>query len=260
MWAMAFALYGGCKWLTYRLTTKDRRAPAWPLMWGYLLAWPGMKAAEFVNHDGRTVKTRGIEWALAVAKMIFGSILLWVITSMALQVHPLLGGWVGMIGIVFILHFGLFHLLALAWRQAGINAEPVMRNPLMAKSLADFWGARWNTAFNELAFRFTFRPLRRLTTPVIATLLVFGLSGIIHELVISLPARDGYGLPTIYFLGQGLGVLAERSRLGRELGLGRGLRGWIFTLLVTAGPAFWLFHPPFINHVILPMLTAIGAT
>ncbi len=165
-----------------------------------------------------------------------------------------------MIGIVFMLHFGLFHLLSLAWRRTGVKATPVMQNPLLAKSLADFWGARWNTAFNELAFRFTFRPLRRLTTPAVAMLAVFALSGIIHELVISLPARGGYGLPTLYFLAQGLGVIAERSRLGSAIGLGHGVRGWFFTLLVTASPVFWLFHPPFINHIILPMLTAIGAT
>ena len=33
-----------------------------------------------------------------------------------------------------------------------------------------------------------------------------------------------------------------------------------FTIIITAAPAFWLFHPPFINNVILPMLHAIGAT
>jgi hypothetical protein len=41
--------------------------------------------------------------------------------------------------------------------------------------------------------------------------------------------------------------------------LGRGGRGWLFTFIVTAAPAFWLFHPSFIRNVILPMLHAIGA-
>jgi hypothetical protein len=33
----------------------------------------------------------------------------------------------------------------------------------------------------------------------------------------------------------------------------------VFTALVTAGPAFWLFPPPFVHNVILPMLGVIGA-
>ena len=89
-------------------------------------------------------------------------------------------------------------------------------------------------------------------------LLVFLLSGLVHELVISVPARGGYGLPTGYFLLQGLGVAAEHTRVGRRIGLGHGWRGWLFTMLVTAAPAFWLFHPPFIRNLILPMLKALN--
>jgi hypothetical protein len=85
-------------------------------------------------------------------------------------------------------------------------------------------------------------------------------SGLIHELVISVPARGGYGMPTAYFVLQGLALAGERSSLGRRLGLGRGWRGWLFTMVATAGPAYWLFPPVFVRNVILPMLAAIGAT
>ena len=53
-------------------------------------------------------------------------------------------------------------------------------------------------------------------------------------------------------------MLFEKSRFGRSLGLGRGLRGWLFTMACTAGPAFWLFHPVFVRNVILPILRALG--
>jgi alginate O-acetyltransferase complex protein AlgI len=89
--------------------------------------------------------------------------------------------------------------------------------------------------------------------------MVFLLSGVIHELVISLPARGGYGLPTGYFFLQGLGIASERSQRGRRLGLGAGWRGRLFTMLVAAGPVYWLFPPVFVHRVVLPMLRAIGA-
>ncbi len=49
MWAMAFAIFFGCKWLTWR---KACEAGAQPNLWRsltYLLAWPGMDAGEFLG-------------------------------------------------------------------------------------------------------------------------------------------------------------------------------------------------------------------
>ena len=260
MWAIAFALYAGCKWATCKIAARAHGSPNLSLKLGYLFMWPGMNAAEFFNKNSPCPKPKPIEWFLAISKMALGATLLFSIAHLALPNHPLLAGWTGMLGVIFLIHFGLFHVLALFWRRRGITATPVMQNPVAAGSLANFWGTRWNTAFNELAYRFVFRPLRRRTNFPVATLAVFTLSGLIHDLVISLPARGGYGLPTLYFIIQGLGILLERTRVGITLGLGKGIRGWLFTLLVTAGPVFWLFHPPFIHNVILPMLTAIGAT
>jgi hypothetical protein len=160
---------------------------------------------------------------------------------------------------MFVLHFGSFHLVSLYWRRLGVDAKPLMRNPLRSTSLTEFWGRRWNTGFHELASRFTFKPLRHIVGAGFASLLTFVASGLIHELVISVPVRSAYGLPTGYFVLQGLGIASERTPLGRRLGLGHGWRGWTFTVLVVAGPAFWLFPPPFVRHIILPMLAVIGA-
>jgi predicted DCC family thiol-disulfide oxidoreductase YuxK len=260
MWAFAFALYAGCKWLTFSMARQKSSGANTVRALGYLLAWPGMDAAGFLNDGAKIAKPRPGEWVFAVAKIISGVAVVWFGVRLVLPVNPLLAGWVGMIGIMFILHFGLFHLLSIAWRMAGVNATPVMRDPALAGSLAEFWGRRWNTAFHELVRRFTFRPLAKRAGVTVATLVVFLLSGLVHELCISLPARGGYGLPTAYFLIQGLGVVAEHTTFARWLGLQRGVRGWLFTLFVTVAPAFWLFNPTFIRNVILPMLHAIGAT
>ena len=259
MWAMAFALYAGCKWLTYREARVRGVASDRLRALGYLLAWPGMDAEAFLGGTDRPAQPHPSEWIAAALKTLLGATLIWVVARTAVPVNPLLAGWLGMAGLVFVLHFGTFHLLSLGWRSIGVNAMPVMKNPLRSSSLAEFWGRRWNTAFHELATRFTFRPLRPIVGPASATLLVFLVSGLIHELVISIPAHGGYGLPTGYFVLQGLGVAGERTRLGRRVGLGRAWRGWLFTVVVAAAPAFWLFPPPFVRNVILPMLAFIGA-
>jgi alginate O-acetyltransferase complex protein AlgI len=134
-----------------------------------------------------------------------------------------------------------------------------MNRPLRSTSVSEFWGRRWNAAFNDLAVRLVFRPVARHSTVFAATLIAFAVSGLIHELVISLPAGAGFGLPTAYFLFQGLGVLVERSPAGKRLRLGGGIPGWGFTMLIVAGPAFWLFHPPFVRQVIVPFMKAIGS-
>jgi predicted DCC family thiol-disulfide oxidoreductase YuxK len=259
MWTMAAALYAGCKWLSYRDAGSHGLVASPVRTLEYFLAWPGMDAVAFLSRSSGERRPAGSEWIAAALKTAFGAALIWIVARTALPDRPMLAGWLAMTGVIFVLHFGVFDLLSLAWRRAGVNATPVMRNPLRSTSLADFWGRRWNTAFHELATRFSFEPLRSRVGASAAALFVFLLSGIIHELVISLPAHGGYGLPTGYFVVQGLGIAGERSSRGRRFGLGRGWRGRLFTVLVAAGPAYWLFPPPFIHRVMLPMLAAIGA-
>jgi D-alanyl-lipoteichoic acid acyltransferase DltB (MBOAT superfamily) len=170
-----------------------------------------------------------------------------------------LRAWVGMIGLVFLLHFGLFHLLSCTWRAAGVDAKPLMNWPVLAESVSEFWSKRWNLAFRDLTHRFLFRPLAARGFARLGLAVVFVFSGVVHDIVISLPAGGGYGLPTAYFLIQALALFAERSRLGKRIGLGKGVTGRLFTAIVLIGPACGLFHPWFANEVILPFLDVIGA-
>ena len=259
MWVMAVALFIGAKWLTIsRWVFSKGRARRHRLL-TYFFLWPGMNPRAFcANGSVPTPPTR--EWILAGAKTLSGVVLVWFGARFFGASHPLVTGWAGMIGLVFLLHFGAFHLLSLIWRALGINAMPIMQSPGSATSLARFWGGNWNVAFSELMQEHIFKPMARRLGARRALFAIFLISGLLHELVISLPARGGYGLPTLYFAIQGLGLLLEHSNRGRDRGLGSGWKGWCFVALVSGAPAFWLFHPTFIHNVILPMLHAIGAT
>jgi predicted DCC family thiol-disulfide oxidoreductase YuxK len=290
MWLMTGAIFLGCKWLTFSHARRQIVHVPLGRALAYFFLWPGMDAEKFLRppaHKNLTALSRQVlrelqggerrtvsgaseepsgklpdragtipalpdkdaNITIAIATIFLGAMLLFGVARFAHQ--RLFAGWIGMTGIVLILHFGLFHLLAIGWRNAGRDAEPIMDAPLCSKTVSEFWGRRWNAAFNRLALDFVFRPLARRRGTTIATLAAFLVSGLIHELVISLPAGADYGLPTAYFLLQGIGILTERALPQ--------IRGQIFTIVITALPVFWLFHPPFVRNVILPFMKALGA-
>jgi alginate O-acetyltransferase complex protein AlgI len=218
-----------------------------------------MDPEAFLDSRKRVAMPELRDWVWAFCKTTLGILLLWVVARRVPAQYALLRGWIGLFGLIFLLHFGSFHLIALFWQKLGINAEPIMAKPILSRTLSEFWGKRWNLGFRQLAYELIFRPLHRKIGAPAASLMVFLASGLIHGLVISLPARGGYGLPTAYFVLQGLGVTLERSALGRGLGLQHGFPAWTFMFIVTAAPAFWLFHPAFVLRVILPFMHAIHA-
>src|SRR5208282_5680361 len=208
MWALAFSIYFGLKWLSWwrarnRIPHAEWRSAA------YLYAWPGMDAEAFLGEGPAVLLPRGRDWFVALSKTMLGAILFWGVAR-AMPGSPLARGWVGMIGLILLLHFGSFHVIALFWQWLGVNAQPIMTSPLRSTSLSEFWGKRWNLGFRQLSYDLVFRPNQGRVGVWPATFLVFVLSGVIHDLVISLPARGGYGLPTGYFVLQCLGVGVER--------------------------------------------------
>ena len=257
MWLLAASVYAMCKALTW-WTTKDARAPRWKHV-AYLLAWPGMDAAAFLESRTVTSSCQTTEWIRAALNFVLGAVLVFMGARRIPAGDTLLVGWMGMTGFVLILHFGAFHLLSCALRRFECSANPLMNRPLASTSLAEFWGRRWNTAFRDLTHRFLFRPLASRFGPRTAALAGFALSGLVHDLVISLPAGGGYGGPTLFFAIQGLAVTVERSRDGRRVGLGHGLIGRLFVFITLVGPLGLLFHRPFIVGVINPFMQAIGA-
>lgn len=259
MWSLAAAIFFACKWITWSQAAAPLARVPIARSAAYLFLWPGMDAGAFLLARSPSRVPAAREWLFAAAKALMGAALLWGAARCVPSGRPLLRGWTGMLGLIFLLHFGAFHLAALAWRAAGIPAEPIMRMPIAARSLGEFWSVRWNRGFNDLAHRHLFLPAQRQLGVACATLLTFVASGLVHDLVISVPARGGYGLPTLYFLLQGLGVLLERSRLGRRTGLRRGVRGRAFALIIAAAPAYWLFHPAFVRRVMIPFMQAIKA-
>lgn len=253
MWTLAVVIFLACKWLTW-LMTEPTSAPLW-LHIGYWLAWPGLDAPGFLKSARTRSATRPTcgEWLFAASKTVAGLGILFGLARLVPSILPYWQGWVGMIGLIMSLHFGSFHLLSCAWRSIGIEARPLMNWPLVSTSASEFWGRRWNTAFRDLAHRFLFRPLTRRVGPRGAILGGFLFSGIVHDVVISIPAGGGYGGPTLFFVIQACVLLIERRWTSQPL------VGWFVTMSVLVLSVVLLFHPPFVEGIIVPFLHALFA-
>ena len=240
MWFLA-----GLLWLALKLILLPEATRLQQVLW---FAWPGTDERAFFAGRSKGSDNDGIA---GVANILIGVGLFgWGV--MMVDATPIAGAWLAMAGIVFLLHFGTFRILAGLFRCRGIEARPIMDFPLIANSLSDFWGNRWNRGFNVPARRHLFLPLVRTRGVTWATMAVFAVSGLLHEVVISLPAGGGYGLPSIYFLIQGLGALVERH-------IDSPMLKRVFTCVVLLLPVALLFHPPFIHNVMLPFLETASA-
>lgn len=259
MWTMAVIIYAGCKWITWQ-HAPVRDARAWKHA-AYLLAWPGLDATSFLAEGpaSNVFACRSLEWLAAVGRLTLGVVLLFAVARNLPPQHPYVVGWIGMIGLVLILHFGIFHLLSCWWRGMGIPARPLMNRPLVSTSLSEFWGHRWNTAFRDLTYPFVFRPSASMCGARWGIVIGFLFSGVVHDLVVSVPAQGGYGGPTAFFAMQGVAMVIERSSFGHQIGLGSGWTGRLFAGAVLVAPIGLLFHRPFVVGVIIPFMRALGA-
>src|SRR5687768_14438989 len=126
MWSLAAAIYFLCKLWTVHFAFARGLRPTIAETLSYLLLWPGMNAVGFLRSGvERSVPAR--EWLPPLGKALLGAILLWGVPRCV--ANPLLAGWIGMVGLILMLHFGLFGLLALGWQRLGRQAPLLMKRP-----------------------------------------------------------------------------------------------------------------------------------
>ncbi|MEM7699547.1 MAG: DCC1-like thiol-disulfide oxidoreductase family protein [Verrucomicrobiota bacterium] len=247
MWLLAGAIWIGFKWMGLLAAGGWREVNVL-----YYLFWVGTDAKPF-RHDAEIKHSEYSSISDVVLPVIFlivGTILFFTLDSWVTNPYAL--GWIGVVAMLMVLHFGSFALLSASWNAFGFPVQPIMNAPWAAKQLGEFWGPRWNRAFSDWARINLFRPLVRKFGILGGTMAGFFASGLAHELVISFPARGGWGLPTIYFLLQGLFIIAQRKWSAL-------LENRFVTLAIVLLPApFLLFHPPFVDRVFAPMVRAIS--
>jgi hypothetical protein len=235
-----------------------------PVQWLlFAAAWPGMRPAIFRTLGGPPLRDSWATLLKGVVHLVIGAALIalaacvWHLwrSELSENVARIVATILLLPALSLVAHFGLFNVAAGLWRRFGVDARPLFRTPLLARSLSDFWGRRWNLAFSEMTAIGVYRPLSSALGKTTGMAGAFVCSGLLHEVAISLPVLWGFGLPSLYFVLHGSLVLLER-RLERRGG-GVATWGWlahVWVLLWLAGPMAMLFHPPFLRGCIWPLI------
>ncbi|BDS08962.1 hypothetical protein NT6N_40020 [Oceaniferula spumae] len=208
----------------------------WPRWFAFTILWFGMDPTPFAAEKRklRWKKDAMIGLSFLLVGLALSTVVAYMPTdSILIMFVPMSLGF----------HYGALRLLTAFWRMQGIAVRPLFRNPLLSRGLADFWAKRWNLSFSQMMARAVQRPLVSRLGKRPALFAVFLVSGLLHELAITVPVQSGYGLPTLYFILHGLVVLIEKPSW--PLWFSRAL-----ALLLVAAPLPFLFPPVFTENVI----------
>ena len=142
--------------------------------------------------------------ALGVAA---GIILLRVLFRIDWGGRPFLAEHVSKVAAFFLAVLSGLALAAASWRLLGGMARDYMANPVAARTPADFW-RRYNRNMHQFFLKDVLVSAGGLRHPARATLVVFGLSALIHEYLFSIAIGRVQGYQTAFFLLQGFAVAA----------------------------------------------------
>jgi hypothetical protein len=260
MLAIIFLMLLGMKIIVTVEYYKNKTSKLSLIQWlAFSLGWFGMRPNLF-EELGKRKLSGGKELVISgIYRLLTGIafILLakWMAVTFIGYEYKILVTIFSLVGISLILHFGLLNISAGMWRFSGADTRTLFKAPLLATSLTEFWGKRWNLAFSEMTAIALYKPLKVYFGITTATIIAFLFSGLLHELAISVPVETGYGLPMLYFFIHGILLLIEKVLAQKGLPIGKNKwvgRAWVMFWLALPMPI--LFHKAFIKGVVWPLI------
>jgi hypothetical protein len=188
-------------------------SPPWPAVLSVLLGLAFMRVCEIARAPARFQRKERIvragtifetrlmrrvprrvpvrEWLLCAALIAAGIGALIAAFHLGLPVPPYaLAGWPRWIAAAaggYLLFEGAMHTLVSLLLLIGWEHAPVQRAPIRSRSLAEFWGFRWNRVVSLWLQKNLFEPLARRGSPRLGILLAFAVSALLHFYMV-LPA------------------------------------------------------------------------
>jgi len=260
MLAIIATTFAGMKVITVAESYKGKELTLKLNQWlVFAVGWAGMRAQPFETLGANPLPNAWPMIRFGISRIIAGLLLILLAHQVVLLpwdhnlIHILVSA-VLLVALSLILHFGILSISAGMWRLQGVNAYLLFNAPLKSSSLTEFWGRRWNIAFSEMTAITIFRPLKSKVGDGAALMLAFIFSGLLHELALSVPVNNGYGLPLLYFIIQGILVLIEKVLSSKKIMfLQNKIIGKIWTLFWVIAPMPLLFHTQFITEIVWPL-------
>jgi hypothetical protein len=128
-------------------------------------------------------------------------------------------------------------------RLAGFDTTPIVRNAYLSRSVSEFW-RRYNYRIHDFLYRNVFQATGGRRAPIRSMLLVFLVSGLIHEVVFALATSRLTGYQFAFFTIQGPAALASGrlERLARRRGIAGKITAHGATILFIAVTSVLFFH------------------
>nr|XP_043638810.1 probable long-chain-alcohol O-fatty-acyltransferase 5 [Erigeron canadensis] len=136
-----------------------------------------------------------------------------------------------------------------------LEIEPQFNEPLLATSLQDFWGRRWNLVSSRNLRAVVYNPTREILTPTfgklrsqqLAICVTFLVSGLMHELLFLYITRvQPTWEVTWFFVLHGVCTAVEvgvKKTVAGRLGFMHRAVSWLLTVSFVMVTAVWLFWP-----------------
>jgi Membrane bound O-acyl transferase family len=222
----------------------------------FCYAWFGMNPLPFLQFPSKALSDYKYYFIKGAIRICIGFIIINGMYFIFSKINETHFNWLlqlsYLVGLSFILHFGLLNMATGFLRMIGIPVTSLFKDPIKSTSLQEFWSKRWNIAFVELTTIAVLRPLKNRFGQQIAFWSSYLFSGLLHEMAISLPVMSGFGKPFIYFIIQAFLILTIEKHF--IITLKNKVLKTIWLLCALLIPIFLLFHDAFIQKIIIPLV------
>jgi alginate O-acetyltransferase complex protein AlgI len=220
----------------------------------FALSWFGMRPILFEKLKSPPLHKTAYFFIKGISRILIGVVFIFLAHIISLEI---LAHLLRLVGLSFILHFGILNISTGVWRKMGVDVKELFIAPYQSKSLKEFWGKRWNMAFSEMTALIVYKPLKTKWGVHAAMFISFLISGVLHEIAISFPVNAGYGSPLLYFLIHGVLMYLENKILWIKKITQQTIlsRLWVYFWLIIPMPL--LFHEKFMNQIVKPICNLI---